>query len=117
MKLPNGERAIIDLAKLRDYCLNPRHPIGRHKARVFKTALGFDQSRAQELRQILIQVASTQDAQLAEKDDFGQRYVIDFALPAVAAQVGVRSCWIVLSNEEVPRLTSCFVLTWRQTKP
>jgi hypothetical protein len=39
-RLPNAERAILDLAKVRDYCLNPCHPEGRHKARVFKTALG-----------------------------------------------------------------------------
>jgi len=34
MKLPGGERANVDVAKLRDYCLNPTHPRGRHKARV-----------------------------------------------------------------------------------
>ncbi len=31
MKLPNAERAVVDLAKLRHYCLNPTHPRGRHK--------------------------------------------------------------------------------------
>jgi hypothetical protein len=40
MKLPNAAQALVDLAKLRDYCLNPAHPRGRHKARVFATALG-----------------------------------------------------------------------------
>lgn len=35
MKLPNGEGAIVELAKLRDYCLSQSHPRGRHKARVF----------------------------------------------------------------------------------
>ena len=41
MKLPNGDRAIVDIAKLRDYCLNAGHPRGRHKARVFVAALGL----------------------------------------------------------------------------
>jgi hypothetical protein len=35
MKLPNGEHAVVDSAKLREYCLNPHHARGRHKARVF----------------------------------------------------------------------------------
>jgi hypothetical protein len=26
MKLPGGAEAIVDLSKLRDYCLDPHHP-------------------------------------------------------------------------------------------
>jgi hypothetical protein len=40
MKLPNGERAVVDIRKLRDYCLSAKHRRGRHKARVFEAALG-----------------------------------------------------------------------------
>jgi len=40
MKLPNPERAIVDLKKLRDYCLSSEHPRGRHKARMFAAILG-----------------------------------------------------------------------------
>lgn len=35
MKLPNGDRAVVDIVKLTDYCLSTTHPRGRHKARVF----------------------------------------------------------------------------------
>lgn len=31
MKLPNAEKAVIDIAKLRDYSLNPNHPDVRPK--------------------------------------------------------------------------------------
>ena len=31
-KLPNPEKAFIDLNKLIGYCLNPEHPEGQHKA-------------------------------------------------------------------------------------
>ena len=88
MKLPNGHRAIVDLVKLRDYCLSPQHPTGRHKARVFRAALGFDQSRYR----------------------WPKSYVIDFTLTATPAAATVRSCWIIRTGEDVPRLTSCFVL-------
>lgn len=40
MRLPNLEHAVIDIEKLRAYVLNPLHPEGRHKARVFLAALG-----------------------------------------------------------------------------
>ncbi|MEH1788358.1 MAG: DUF6883 domain-containing protein [Nostoc sp.] len=39
MKLPNPECAIVEIDKIAGYCLNPEHPEGKHKARVFKSAL------------------------------------------------------------------------------
>jgi len=42
--LPNYQRAVIPENKLLRYSLDPTHPRGRHKAIVFKSALGFDQS-------------------------------------------------------------------------
>lgn len=38
-RLPNYEHALIDDNKLRNYCLNPDHPVGKHKAKVFLAAL------------------------------------------------------------------------------
>ncbi len=35
-RLPHGDQAILDMRKIEDYCLNPSHPRGRHKARVFR---------------------------------------------------------------------------------
>jgi hypothetical protein len=40
MRLPNADRAVVDIAKLRDYSLNNSHPEGKSKARVFLSALG-----------------------------------------------------------------------------
>jgi hypothetical protein len=52
--LPNGDRAILDIRKLEDYCLSPLHPHGRHKARVFRQALGLQQNDAAWLRGVLL---------------------------------------------------------------
>ena len=38
MKLPNADAATVDDAKVRDYLLSPEHPVGRFKARVFRSA-------------------------------------------------------------------------------
>src|ERR1700704_3478961 len=39
--LPHSEQAILDIRKVEGYCLNPSHPRGRHKTRVFREALTF----------------------------------------------------------------------------
>ena len=56
--LPNGDRALVDLAKLRDYCLNPDHEDGKYKARVFASALGITRADAEWLRDRLVEAAA-----------------------------------------------------------
>ena len=110
MKLLNAERAIVDIEKLRGYCLNPNHPRGRHKARIFQSALGLTTDDADELRDALLAAARTYDVALAEKDEYGQRFVLDFIMSKHDKQATVRSSWIVRRGEDSPRLTSCYVL-------
>jgi len=109
MQLPNGDRAIVDFQKLVGYCLNPHHARGRNKARVF-AAVGIRESDAEELRTALLLAARTGDAQPGVPTEYGQRYVVDFDLPRESRTVRIRSCWIVRNDEELPRLTSCYVL-------
>jgi hypothetical protein len=110
MKLPGGEHAFVDIVKLRDYCLYPLHPRGRHKARVFASALGLTQADAEFLREELLRAAREVDAAPGEADEYGERYTIDFSLVRDVRRAVVRSTWIVRQGERFPRLTSCFVL-------
>lgn len=110
MKLPNGDRAVVAIEKLRDYCLDPAHPRGRHKARVFAVALGWSADDAGQLRDLLLLAARDKEAVESEKDEYGQRYVLDLEAPGLRGPVLIRSFWIVLAGENVPRLASCFVL-------
>ena len=109
MLLPKGERAIVDLRKLRDYCLNSNSPRGRHKARVFAAALGITVADAPKLRATLLEMAQTGEAQRGELDLFGQRYTIDFEMETEVGKAMVRSGWIVLHDKAAPRLTTCYV--------
>ncbi len=54
MFVPNSEKAVVDVRKLTDYCLNPEHEIGKHKARVFESALDLTVEDAEELRETLL---------------------------------------------------------------
>jgi hypothetical protein len=108
MKMPGGDAAIIDQRKLTGYCLNPEHPRGKHKARVFAT-LGFTVENADELRTALLKAAASTEAQPSASDQFGDRYVLEFEIEGPHGKGIVRSTWIVRRGERAPRLTSCFV--------
>lgn len=103
---------VVDIAKLRDYCLSEGHPRGCHKARVFPSRLGLTAQDAQSLRQALLDAAQKGQPGLlpTDADEFGQRYVLDFSLTSATGTAKVRSAWIVSTGEEVLKLTSCYVL-------
>jgi hypothetical protein len=109
MKLPNGEAAIVELAKLEQYCLNPTHPHGRHKARVFRAVLGMTKADARELRTALRSAAAHEEAIPGTLDEYGARYIIDFELIRDDARAVIRSSWIVLHGQMRPRFVTCFV--------
>lgn len=114
MKLPNAKNAAVDIAKLRDYCLNPDHPEGKHKARVFLRALGIDKNDAEQLRQIILKAVQTADVIEENATEFGRRFVIDFQVSWFRESVNrtalVRTAWIIRSGEDFARLTTCFTL-------
>ncbi len=60
MKLPNGDHALVEDAKLRDYVLNPRHPVGRHHAALFERLLGIELGNAEVLKDALLRVAANE---------------------------------------------------------
>lgn len=109
MKLPNGECAIVDIRKLREYCLSSQHPRGRHKARVF-ASVGILDADAEALRTALLATAGNAEAELGIANPHGQRYVVDFDFFSQDKITRIRSTWIVRTGEDRPRLTSCYVL-------
>lgn len=111
MLLPNGDRAIIPVSKLRGYALNFAHRHGRHKARVFRSALEITSANADLLLDALTEAAKTQPAMPLRWNAMGQLYQIDFEMSGPAGTARVRSGWIVLVGEDIPRLTTTHVIT------
>lgn len=110
MRLPNPESAFIDLRKLRDYCLNPLHSRGKHKARLFLAILGLQTDDAEELRAAILTAIQTHEAIPKTLDEWGQRYQVDFPLQRGSATATIRTTWLVRPDETFPRLTSCYIL-------
>jgi undecaprenyl pyrophosphate synthase len=109
MKLPNPEQAIIDSEKLSGYCLNPEHPDGQHKARVFQSVLGLRQENEEELRNALKEALKNYNAAFERENSYGKKYIIDFSMNRGDKQAIVRSVWIVRFEENFPRLVTCYI--------
>jgi hypothetical protein len=115
MRLPNAENAVIEIEKLRNYCLNPNHPKGKHKARVFRDKLGFTDKDAERLRRLIFEAILTTEATEQNRTSYGRRFVVDFPvrvdeqLRFVLSLVTIRSAWIIKDGEEFARLTTCFI--------
>lgn len=110
MKLPNADRSEVELRKLSEYCLSPAHPVGKHKAAVFRAALGLTVADAPAIRDWLLRAAVNGDAFEERVDEFGQRYRLDFEMTNPSGRATIRSAWIIRAGEDFPRLTTCFVL-------
>ena len=110
MRLPNADNAVIDLKKLRDYCLNPMHPRGKHKARVFQSLLGITQDDVEILKVAILVGIANNDCLVGETDVYGKRYNVDFPVHIKGRNALVRTTWIIKNKEDFPRLTSWYIL-------
>ena len=109
-RVPHADRAVLDIRKLEDYCLSPAHPRGRHKARVFREALGLNRSDAEWLRDVLLRGLHEIEADEFANNDLGLRWRVDMPVTRQGRRVMVRTIWIMRSGEQVPRFVTCWVL-------
>jgi hypothetical protein len=103
-RLPNCHQAVLDIEKIADYCLNPAHPRGRHKARIFRELPDISRSDAPWFRQLLLTAVRDNEAIETAADEFGRRWRIDVEVATRQGKSAViRSVWIIRRGEMVPR--------------
>ena len=108
--IPNVESAIINPKKLTEYALNPNHPVGGNKAKVFESALGYNQSNADDLMRQIYKKLPSSEAVLGKLDEYGQRYTVDIPITGPNGNtVNVRTGWIIKTGSDIPELTTIFV--------
>lgn len=73
-------------------------------------ALGITADHARDLRAMLLEIILTHDAQLGLRDEYGQRYTVDFVLEWSGRRAMIRSGWIIEDDSDTPRLTTCYPL-------
>ena len=112
--LPNYERAVIPSDKLTKYALNPTHSTqvwgkssGKDKARVFKSALGFDLTNWEVLREQILKELPYHEAVLGHEDEYGQRYNVTLPITGPNGNTAdVLTAWIILKGTNIPTLTT-----------
>ncbi|MEB2742788.1 type VI secretion system tube protein TssD [Citrobacter portucalensis] len=105
--LLNAKHAVIDPKKIASYALNPEHPVGGNKARVFESALGFNPSNAGILVSRVQQGIISSSAELGAYDKFGQRMSVDIPIIGVNGETAiVRTGWMYETDSLVPRMTT-----------
>lgn len=108
--LPNAENATIKDDKFIKYSLNFDSDRGRHKARVFQSALGYDLTNYASLVEQIAYGVVSQPSILGLLDEHGQRYTVDILVTGPNSQsVVVTTAWIVRPGSDVPDLTSAYV--------
>ena len=110
MKLPNGDRATINMRKLRHYALDPRHPHGRHHARLFRDLLKLSADDAPRLAAWLRRLAASHDVTLGKPSPFGQKYELRAQWQEGNASYTVLSVWMIHHGEHIPRLVTTYVI-------
>ena len=106
MRLPGGERVVIDPEKLRDYVLSRAHPVGRFKAALF-ASLGYEIDNWQDLDRALRAAAGQAEAEPEDRTPYGQKYRIRSILEGRAGRSAeIVSVWIILHDETTPRLVT-----------
>ena len=109
---PTFHRIIVDIPKLRDYCLSSVHSHGRHKARVFCARLGLEAKDAEFLRELLVNAVRQKPDHLVptKTDHHGAQHALDFEVSTGSGTAMVRSIWIVpVGKDDVLRFVTCYV--------
>nr|WP_321443773.1 DUF6883 domain-containing protein [uncultured Cohaesibacter sp.] len=104
--VPNAVNAKIDPRKLTGYTLNMDHPVGGHKARVFKSSMGITQKHAGSLSNQLMRGVRAQPATVGKLDQHGQRYTVEIPVRGPTGRGTVVSGWILTPGSTAPKLTT-----------
>lgn len=107
--LPNFEQAFIDEIKLSDYCLSEKHPVGKHKAKMFSSLLGLKSEDANLLKKAILEGLSLSEAFEGKSDEYGKRFTVNVNIRNFDKQANVVTAWIIMHDENFPRLVICYV--------
>jgi hypothetical protein len=111
--IPNAGSATVRAEKLVQYALNSNSESGRHKALVFESVLGYNQSNFEELRQQLSQGVPTVAAVKSLQDVYGQRYTALIPVTGPKGTAVVTTGWILRPGSDTPDLITAYIPTRR----
>ncbi len=106
--MPNGESAVVDPVKVREYLLSTEHENGRHKARLF-SRLGYHRQNWMRLFRTLEAHATLDTAQCLSSNAYGEKYEIVGPVTGPNGRVATMlSVWIISAEAHLPRLVTAY---------
>jgi hypothetical protein len=109
--LVNYQGAVIPREKLEKYVLDPTHEVGKHKALVFQSVLGFDQSNWEILKQRILDELPYHEAVPSGEGLWGKKFVARLPITGVNGHTAeVETVWIIRPRTDYPGLVTALVL-------
>jgi hypothetical protein len=107
-RLPNGEKALVESAKLADYLLSLAHRDGMEKAKFFML-FGFTRAQPEQFETALLKHGLTQPIVDVKTSEHGVKYVLECAVHSPDGRNPcIRSVWIVDAGKTSPRFITAF---------
>lgn len=98
--------------KLVTYSLNPEHETGKHKARVFKSALGYDLNNVNELEKEITKGLSKFKSTGKIETAYGTKYTVKMLIKgANGNKQPVITAWQIDKGKSNPRMVTVYVDT------
>jgi hypothetical protein len=108
MELPNKAKAQVALEKIVDYLLSETHPVGKSKAKYFRSH-GFDDQNADLLAEGLLKIAKGSDVERSESSLFGVKYILSGELQTPTGdRLRVKTIWIIEKENGYPRFVTAY---------
>ena len=108
MKLLNSKNAVIPKEKLIKYVLSETHPIGKFKAKLFRS-LGFNETNLHLFEKELQSLAKLQDVKDIVKSQYGTKYIIEGQIRTPNRTVlKIQTVWIIEKNQNIPRFVTVY---------
>lgn len=110
MKMNLQTFANVPKEKLVNYALNPTHPVGKEKAKAFKSALGYTQENSEDLRQKILGLFSEDKMVLKYEGEYGKQYEQIMKITGPNGKTAsVLTAWIKENDSSEPRLVTLYV--------
>lgn len=107
--LPNYQNAFISDEKIYEYCLNPLHEQGKHKARMFKRLLGVSAKEGELLKVEIKNKLSSSPISNIRENRHGIIYTVPMKISIFDKEANIITAWIIEHGDWNPRLITCYV--------
>lgn len=108
--LSNARKAKMPKSKIVDYALNPDHPTGKHKAKVFESALGYNKDNYKSLIKQIKQNVGKYKATQVGQNEHGVLYQVIMPIKGPNGKTkDVVTGWIIKNGDYYPSLTTLYV--------